>query len=120
MSSLDLVKRVVHVTASASVTNACHFRHALALDEHRVKFMPEYFSEVNALRNDIRSPRAPRTAISDGQEVDDGQEVGDVKEVWFAGGHADVYVIHQYISAERMNLMHFHVQRWDEQATAAY
>ena len=62
---------------SASVTNACHFRHALALDERRVKFMPEYFLEMNA----HQSIGSPRKAIS------------DVKEVWFAGGHSDVYVM---------------------------
>ena len=77
VSSLGVVKQDVHVTASASVTNACHFRHALALDERRVKFMPEYFSEVNAHRINIKSPRSTHS---------------DVKEVWFAGYHSDVYV----------------------------
>ena len=47
VSSLGLVKKVVHIMASTS-TNACHFRHVLALDECRVKFVPEYFLEVNA------------------------------------------------------------------------
>ncbi|KAN0094937.1 Uncharacterized alpha/beta hydrolase domain (DUF2235) domain containing protein [Tylopilus felleus] len=75
VSSLGLIKRDVHLTSSASVTNACHFRHALALDERRVKFLPEYFSEVNAHRSNVRSPRPA---------------VGDVKEVWFAGSHSDV------------------------------
>ena len=74
VSSLGLVKRDVHVTESASVTNACHFRHALALDERRVKFMPEYFLEMNA----HHSTGSPRSAIS------------DVKEVWFVGSHSDM------------------------------
>jgi uncharacterized protein (DUF2235 family) len=100
VSSLGLVKRDVHITASASVTNACHFRHALALDERRVKFMPEYFREVNPHRSDIRSPRSA---------------VSDVKEVWFAGSHSDVYVMYQ--STQGMNLMHFRVQRRDQQTT---
>jgi hypothetical protein len=78
VSSLGIMKKEVHITSSASVTNACHFRHALALDELRVKFMPEYFSEVNAHRSNIRRPR---------------RAVSDVKEVWFAGCHSDVYVI---------------------------
>ena len=88
MSSLGLIKRDVHVTESASVTNACHFRHALALDERRVKYIPEYFLEMNA----HRSTGSPRSAIS------------DVKEVWFAGSHSDVYVIPQ--SKARTDLMH--------------
>lgn len=77
MSSLGLIKRDVHVTASASVTNTCRFRHALALDERRVKFIPEYFSEVNAHRINIKSQRSTDS---------------DVKEVWFGGCHSDVYV----------------------------
>ena len=74
VSYLGLIKRDVHVTESASVTNACHFRHALALDERRVKFMPEYFLEMNA----HHSTGSPRSAIS------------DVKEVWFVGSHSDM------------------------------
>lgn len=78
VSSLGLIKKDVHITASATVTIACHFRHALALDERRVKFMPEYFAEVNAHHSTIQTQRS---------------NVSDVKEVWFAGGHSDVYVI---------------------------
>ena len=76
VSSLGLIKRDVHVTESASVTNACHFRHALALDERRVKYIPEYFLEMNA-HCSVKSPR-PSDA--------------DIKEVWFAGSHSDMYV----------------------------
>ena len=78
VSSVGIVKTDVHITASATVTNACHFRHALALDERRVKFMPEYFSEMNTHRHEIESRRFTGS---------------DVKEVWFAGCHSDVYVI---------------------------
>ena len=85
VSSLGLVKRDVHITASASVTNACHFRHALALDERRVKFMPEYFLEMNAHHIEIRSPRLA---------------VSDVQEIWFAGCHGDVYVIYRWKPTE--------------------
>ena len=99
VSSLGFVKKDVHITASASVTNACHFRHALSLDERRVKFMPEYFVEMNAYRSNIRNPRLA---------------VGDVKEVWFPGCHSDVYVAYQ--STRKMNLMQFRVQRRDHQA----
>ena len=91
MSSLGFVKSNVHVTESASVTYACHFRHALALDERRVKFMPEYFLEVNALRTNIRSHKPA---------------VSDMKEVWFAGSHPDVYVIRQCMTG--IDLKYFH------------
>ena len=53
VSSLGLVKKDVHITSSATVTNACHFRHAFALDERRVKFLPECFVEVSAHRGSI-------------------------------------------------------------------
>lgn len=90
MSSLGVFKRDVHVTKSTSVTNACYFRHALALDEHRVKFTPEYFSEINAYRS-IRSPRSSDS---------------DVKEVWFAGSRSDMYVTFQ--TTEDINLTRPH------------
>ena len=50
------------------MVHVCKFRHALALDERRVKFLPEY-------ANGGHGPK----------ETD-----GDVKEVWFAGSHSDV------------------------------
>ena len=50
----------------------CIFRHALALDEHRVKFLPEY---------------------AFGGEGPEGKTTScDIKEVWFAGSHSDMYV----------------------------
>lgn len=60
-----------------------YFRHALALDERRVKFLPEYVHEGLSHRPD-ESP-------FQGQE---GPErcSADIKEVWFAGTHSDVYV----------------------------
>ena len=47
--------------------HVCVFRHALALDECRVKFLPEY----------VNGGMGP-------------QSDGDVKEVWFAGVHSDM------------------------------
>ncbi|KAI6037222.1 hypothetical protein BKA83DRAFT_4041173 [Pisolithus microcarpus] len=51
-----------------SCDHICHFRHALALDERRVKFSPEY----------VYGGRAD--PISDDH----------IKEVWFPGSHSDV------------------------------
>ncbi|EED84510.1 predicted protein [Postia placenta Mad-698-R] len=90
----------------------CQFRHALALDERRVRFSPE-----DVLR--IKSPRPSRKVnLSEPQDVDGvivsratekssreqkeqpgkqsegrkgvGEERERVKEVWFAGCHSDV------------------------------
>ncbi|KAF7974508.1 hypothetical protein HWV62_12080 [Athelia sp. TMB] len=49
--------------------HACFVRHALALDERRVKFMPECI-------------------------LQDHQEILHVKEVWFSGTHSDVGGVH--------------------------
>lgn len=51
--------------------HVCAFRHALALDEWRVKFLPEY----------ANGGLGPPT------------NEGDVKEVWFAGYHSEVSVL---------------------------
>lgn len=88
VSSVGLIKGDVFVSTSASVTNTSYFRHALALDERRVKFMPEYFQEMNAHRNNMLRPNAD----------------GDIKEVWFPGCHADVYVIYQSIPTHKYDL----------------
>ncbi|KIJ59911.1 hypothetical protein HYDPIDRAFT_99800, partial [Hydnomerulius pinastri MD-312] len=66
-------------------THACHFRHALALDEDRVLFLPEYFSQVNA-----------HTAMHGKDYKHNGMALGDIKEVWFGGAHIDVFVVAQY------------------------
>ncbi|KAF9227032.1 hypothetical protein BS17DRAFT_442811 [Gyrodon lividus] len=49
VSSVGLVKTDVFLSSSSSAEHACEFRHALALDERRVKFMPEYFYEMNTV-----------------------------------------------------------------------
>jgi uncharacterized protein (DUF2235 family) len=53
------------------MTHVCVFRHALALDELRVKFLPEY----------ANGGGRPPTKVP-------GKT--DVKEVWFAGSHSDM------------------------------
>ncbi|KAJ7627789.1 hypothetical protein DFH06DRAFT_1272916 [Mycena polygramma] len=53
--------------------NICYFRHALALDERRVKFLPEYICGGASYEEQIAPGVEPR-----------------VKEVWFAGCHSDI------------------------------
>ncbi|KZP04114.1 hypothetical protein FIBSPDRAFT_1011984 [Athelia psychrophila] len=60
--------------------HVCYFRHALALDERRVKFLPEYVHEGLSHKRD-----EPQFAAQGGCTA-------DIKEVWFAGAHSDVYV----------------------------
>ena len=66
--------------------NICFFRHALALDERRVKFLPEY---VVAKKEDFLPGESGRPA--------------KCKEVWFRGYHSDVWVpIHSRFSGRHI------------------
>lgn len=67
------------------------FRHALALDERRVKFLPEYAYEGSSLpdnkdEQDIK--------LSDRFQSDDPPHT---KEVWFAGTHSDMLVFSVFL-----------------------
>ncbi|KAF4615646.1 hypothetical protein D9613_012548 [Agrocybe pediades] len=53
--------------------HVCFFRHALALDERRVKFLPEYANGGKGPDKEATSGTIPHT-----------------KEVWFAGTHSDI------------------------------
>ena len=87
----------------SSPAHACHFRHALALDECRVKFLPEYFYGTNSQIEDARSSNSPddeyvatfaerggSVMSDDGAEFSCDEEAADIKEVWFPGYHSDV------------------------------
>ena len=65
---------------AAGMTHVCHFRHALALDERRVKFEAQYANDSEG------SSSFGRYTGSKPQ----------IKEVWFPGVHSDVYVA-QYL-----------------------
>ncbi|KAG9093688.1 hypothetical protein FS749_013958 [Ceratobasidium sp. UAMH 11750] len=67
VSSIGIRRRTL-LPLTDSYQHIRHFRHALALDERRVKFLPEH----------VEYP-------TDGS-VDDNH----VKEVWFAGTHSDI------------------------------
>lgn len=60
--------------------HVCYFRHALALDERRVKFLPEYVCGGQSYKEEA------------------GEAVPRVKEVWFAGCHSDMYAPIQVLS----------------------
>lgn len=73
VSSVGLTSGFNLPETTDGMAHVCHFRQALALDERRVKFWPEYAS-----RSRPGSTKEP---------------YADVKEVWFAGSHSDVSVI---------------------------
>ncbi|KAJ6570952.1 hypothetical protein DFH09DRAFT_916783, partial [Mycena vulgaris] len=82
VSSVGLVRgKPLPLTLSAQ--HICIFRHALALDERRVKFLPEY----------VAGGRSAPSSSSNRSQESSGSSIGewDVKEVWFPGSHSDMY-----------------------------
>jgi uncharacterized protein (DUF2235 family) len=79
VSSVGIV-RGKNLPLTDTADHVCFFRHALALDERRVKFLPEY-----AIYQKDRSP-----AI--GKPVDPLAPPAPphIKEVWFPGTHSDM------------------------------
>ncbi|KAG8897094.1 hypothetical protein FRC01_011483, partial [Tulasnella sp. 417] len=75
-----------HLPFDDSNTITHRFRHALALDERRMKFRPSLW-HMNHPTNLIGYPLENGT--NDDSEYHHGQAT-DVQEVWFAGCHADV------------------------------
>ncbi|KAJ8699102.1 hypothetical protein PTI98_002255 [Pleurotus ostreatus] len=69
VSSIGIALKPCFPETVDGMSHVCHFRHALALDERRVKFWPEY-----------ANTDAPSS----------GAQRGDIKEVWFAGSHSDI------------------------------
>jgi len=79
------------------MTHVCYFRHALALDERRVKFLPEYAYGGAATRNDTKATNSvlddsPRTKNQDKNRISHDKEIKrpHTLEVWFPGTHSDM------------------------------
>ena len=75
MSSVGIVRGTKLFPGTIDgMKHVCFFRHALALDERRVKFLPEY-----AYGGTSQGPADPGA-----------RNPGHTKEVWFAGTHSDM------------------------------
>ena len=74
VSSVGISRGQLHPGTIDGMAYVCYFRHALALDERRVKFLPEY----------AHGGEKPFLEDTDAE--------GEKKtmEVWFAGTHSDV------------------------------
>lgn len=77
------VRKTKNFPSIDTCDHVCYFRQALALDECRVKFLPEYVYGGMSNRSDWRKYHLSAPPPSD---------QGRIKEVWFAGSHSDVYV----------------------------
>ena len=113
VSSVGIVKdKLLPLTHSSD--HICYFRHALALDERRVKFLPECvfprsdedgrwpgrrksmerLDETNGhdIKADTRRNEDDPALIVDDSRQTKVKQLLHVKEVWFSGCHADMYV----------------------------
>lgn len=84
-------------------THVKHFRHALALDEHRVRFKPNFFNRPTheemelglkwgEMKTGHEKPHRRKTLRElERQYMNGGQHYTDVVEVWFAGCHCGTY-----------------------------
>jgi hypothetical protein len=86
--------------------HVCYFRHALALDERRVKFLPEYVyggtanpptqgnKDTSAIDNKSSTYSQPLKNKDAAGEFQDRKKsartLAHMKEVWFAGTHSDM------------------------------
>ncbi|KAG6827102.1 hypothetical protein H0H92_013214 [Tricholoma furcatifolium] len=83
---------------TTSNTHVKYFRHALALDEHRVRFKPNFWNRPTPEQTQLgvqrgqmpRSKPKVQTTRDFEKQYSHGEYVTDVEEVWFAGCHCDV------------------------------
>ncbi|EGO04118.1 hypothetical protein SERLA73DRAFT_47031, partial [Serpula lacrymans var. lacrymans S7.3] len=79
VSSIGIV-REKNLPFTITLDHICYFRHALALDERRVKFLPEYARGGVMVPSNSKEPRTEN----------DVKLAPKVKEVWFSGTHSDI------------------------------
>lgn len=84
VSSVGIRKEKI-LPSTDTCDHICCFRQGLALDERRVKFLPEYVYGGTSNRPESQLAQPPNNAVKDVKE-------DNVKEVWFAGSHSDMYV----------------------------
>ncbi len=74
--------------------HVCYFRHALALDERRVKFLPEYSYGGSTTPPSTGSKSDTNRTSSSSQRPNAGPASDSpphTLEVWFPGTHSDMY-----------------------------
>ncbi|KDQ15887.1 hypothetical protein BOTBODRAFT_107984 [Botryobasidium botryosum FD-172 SS1] len=87
VSSVGLIysRNLPFTTSNESIR---YFRHALALDERRVRFRPSLYQ--NPLRTVHRAEEKSAESTAATRPDAEQDQLKPVKEVWFAGTHADV------------------------------
>ncbi|PPQ94487.1 hypothetical protein CVT25_013770 [Psilocybe cyanescens] len=103
VSSIGILKGESLPETTTGMTHVCAFRHALALDELRVKFLPEYANggagpptsdstqsanSSNGIEDEKASVASPNQHFGQFHYAKK-RKGGNIKEVWFAGSHSD-------------------------------
>lgn len=76
VSSVGLIRDKTLPLVTGLCNHICLFRHALALDERRVKFQPEFANGGQSMNGSCEK----------------NKQRPHIKEVWFAGSHSDMFV----------------------------
>ncbi|OCH91828.1 hypothetical protein OBBRIDRAFT_871796 [Obba rivulosa] len=94
VSSVGVVRHKVLPGTADGMKHVCSFRHALALDERRVKFLPEYVNQGLSVENARPSDPADsgKAGSSSGLRPSGNTQPQPphTKEVWFVGTHSDI------------------------------
>lgn len=86
VSSVGISRTKTLPETTSGMKHACYFRHALALDEKRVNFLPQC-----AYEGDKRFDHDYICdSITEAKEKVSQGRPPHIKEVWFAGTHLDV------------------------------
>ena len=92
MSSIGVIRGKSMPGTTEVNDDVCYFRHALALDERRVKFLPEYICGGISRKTEGEKTTASTANAGEGSRSGVGRTGPRVKEVWFAGCHSDMCV----------------------------
>ncbi|GBE87201.1 hypothetical protein SCP_1004480 [Sparassis crispa] len=90
VSSVGVFRRKKDLPGTPDCKDVHYVRHALALDERRVKFSPEFITPTVAASHSDSADPAGTERLPDIEKDGQSNRPIRVKEVWFAGCHSDV------------------------------
>ncbi|EED84912.1 predicted protein [Postia placenta Mad-698-R] len=90
VSSIGVFRSSKDLPKTHTTDHVCYFRHALALDERRVKYSPEDVCRSAYIRAGRSEGPHTDTPVSHLSYPQDEEQIDRVKEVWFPGCHSDV------------------------------
>ncbi|KAG0694905.1 hypothetical protein DFH29DRAFT_1005935 [Suillus ampliporus] len=84
------IRKAKNLPSTNTCDHVCYFRQALALDERRVKFLPEYvYGGMSERSNWLEDEPPPPPKDGPPPPLKDEDAI-HIKEVWFPGSHSDI------------------------------